>query len=1765
MAQFINKKNEGKLMRYIILFLFATLKVTSQNLSKDCNVLIENINYGAEHASYNSVKLYDKDNKLVFGNTTRGKKILTLISLKESLWPLRISIGGYYVPLTSTNPVCKEDISINYSLLNFNTDENLGTSACDGEGGVYGFNLNEPQVSVGICDKIKIAKRQVTKYQYMLPGKGWVDFPISNQTLIDGILTLNFKPIDLLGSSVLGNIMIKGILEKNNNYDTLNISNNGILTSVPSFETNIITYTITSCSLKLLSSLPNMVKCAGGSDGSIRFKFDRDLESADEKLNLILKNSKGGVLGTRSVSASEFNNKNQEYIWEGIPSDTYILNYQVIKNNNGSIPLESNPIIVGTPEALSFTTTAIQPVSCYDGNNGQFMLTPGGGTGKYNYTISNVISNQVIVTGEIARGTSTTLTGLKKGEYKIELRDENNCRISSVSNPTGGQIGNVIITEPNAIAVSLEKENIKCFSSATGKITVRATRGSETFLYSKDNGANWVASPVFDNLTAGTYGIKIKDASNCEMSINDATATGVTLTQPEELKITTVLPTHVVCNGESNGSITVTATGGVGNYQYRLKGKPWQSTNVFGNLSAGAYTLEVQDQNFCNIQTQPISILQPAILSFEIEKSRIQCHGGKGSITIVKPSGGTGPYEYSIDQVRWQNSPFFNNLTAGIYQVSIRDTKKCQGDPATIELTEPSVITYDVIKTDIPCYNESTGKIEVYAQGGNSNYVYSKDGGLNWQTANTFTNLPHGTYAIQVANPLDVGYCIAPQGASTVEIIAPSSALTFTASFSNTLCQITDTATLTIVANGGYGNYQYSIDNGVSWSNQAVHSDLKANNYKVLVRDRKSLQDAYCISNEQTLELVAPLQATISTQDISCYGAKNGKIKMDTQGGTQPYTYYINGRVFTTSEILIESKGNYSCYVQDAKGCRINFPDQQITEPNLLTATATIYPVTNSSTHDGKISISAQGGTAPYSYQWIPDMGNNNNLVNLGYGDYQLSITDSKGCRFTQNYKVETIQPLSVKLDPVKTKDILDCYGNSNGKLSIIIEGGRPNPTSPFYKIEWKNENQEEIGTTGTIQDLKAGSYTVQVTDYNTPASTIEKKYTIVQPLANLKAQLNQSQTILCANESTAKITAIVTGGTTPYSYQWENNKNTVVGTTSELLNQPAGIYSCKITDAKRCFVIETIDIKQPSPLAATLEKKDVTIYGQATGEISVKNILGGVAPYQYVLNGGIAQGSASFTGLVAGNYTVNVIDANNCSLDLPITIIQPDLLQVKVANPTQSVIKCYGDTSVSLQANAIGGVAPYFYKWKKNGNLISNAEFSEIKRLGAGLYEVEVKDSKGALEQAQYQVIQPQALKATYTVSPVSCANPLGGRIQLNVEGGSQPYHYKWNTNYSGTNVTPSDKFNQLTNIGLGVYNVTITDAQGCKIDLTGLQVGSSGGLELNATVKDVSCGETNNGSILINPLGGTGNYTIDWADSSFRGLSLTNLSPRTYIGTLIDRGSNCRLPFSLVVNGSSPLVVNLGEDVVLCKGQSHLIDAQLNDSKLRYNWTSSNGFSSNESKVRFTQSGIYKLEVITINGCVYSDEIEVKLEDQLIEAKFMVATQTFKNEEIVFVNISNNTDNHYKWKLPPSAKIVSETPENVVAIFNETGKYKIGIECNNAQGCNIEEYNEIIVEENKGEPIRDEKAIFVKQFTVYPNPVSTSDHELQIEVELAFEQPLTLSLYRIETGALINQIEKPASKKHKERIDFNYASGTYYIIMKTKGAVQAKKIIRK
>ncbi|QYS85492.1 SprB repeat-containing protein [Flavobacterium oreochromis] len=372
-----------------------------------------------------TLKVFTNTNKLIYDARTKEYELLE-VSIND--FPLRFEsrhyVKGFYSNFNKNLRIGPDDCLRNDKTLmsyeDYISKKNRLLVGCDAGILIIPFILDSKQSVIGSCETLSIEGKMITSYFYLDNELNWKPFPKEYLTFFDDEITrLNFKPEKIFGNSFSGNIKIKGLIRKEEllalpKGTQFILYNNGVPKNVDEFETNIVINDIFLCSIQIVDIKGNAVKCAGGSDGSIKFKFDRDLGSADEKLNLILKNSKGGVLGTRSVSASEFNNKNQEYIWEGIPSDTYILNYQVITNTSSRLPLESNPIIVGTPEALSFTTTAIQPVSCYEGNNGQFMLTPGGGTGKYNYTISNVISNQVIATGEIARGTSTTLTGLKK-------------------------------------------------------------------------------------------------------------------------------------------------------------------------------------------------------------------------------------------------------------------------------------------------------------------------------------------------------------------------------------------------------------------------------------------------------------------------------------------------------------------------------------------------------------------------------------------------------------------------------------------------------------------------------------------------------------------------------------------------------------------------------------------------------------------------------------------------------------------------------------------------------------------------------------------------------------------------------------------------------------------------------------------------------------------------------------------------------------------------------------------------------------------------------------------------------------------------------------------------------------------------------------------------------------------------------------------------------------------------------------------------------
>ncbi|QYS89504.1 T9SS type A sorting domain-containing protein [Flavobacterium davisii] len=1052
----------------------------------------------------------------------------------------------------------------------------------------------------------------------------------------------------------------------------------------------------------------------------------------------------------------------------------------------------------------------------------------------------------------------------------------------------------------------------------------------------------------------------------------------------------------------------------------------------------------------------------------------------------------------------------------------------------------------------------NSGAIKIKATGGTGIFSYSIDG-TNWQLSNIFAHLKAGNYNFYTK---DTNACII--GPKSISLTEPAPFQVSIQSIKSIKCHGDSTASLKAIATGGTPQinppyYDYIWTNtttGMLYTGENI-SNIPVGIYNLVVTDKNG------VTRTATYELKAPdpLSLSPSFTPVKCFNANDGEIVLDAKGGTMPYTYYLNDVVYPDKKITGLKTGVYLPKVTDAQGCSIEGTPIEIKQPSVLSATHTIYPVSFVGANDGAIEVTVSGGTLPYSYKWTPDLGNTNYPKNLSKNDYTLTITDANGCHLDKRYAVGLIEPLRVNLDAPNSIVELNCFGDKIAKIGILISGGRPATKEPSYNIAWYNDQNQFLGNTPTISNLPAGNYTVTVTDFNTPKGQITQTFTVKQPLAPLNLQLTLSKKVLCNKQTTAELQTMVQGGTSPYNYQWKNATNQLVGTAANLSNIGAGVYTCSVIDANGCKINQSFTVTEPTILTATLTATDVRINGQKTGSIVVNQILGGTSPYRFALDNGNWQTSTLFSGLGKGNYKVTVEDANGCTLVLNTNILEPEVLKTTILNVNQTNIKCNGDKTINLESVTTGGIKPYFFQWKQNGQLMVNAQLDKLNLVGAGVYEVMIKDNAGATTSAILTVNEPQKLSATYTTVDASCDAPLGGKIAVQVSGGTPPYTYEWNKGVKGTNSV-------LENISIGNYNVIITDANNCVLDdpqLKNINIKTTGGLQLNEKITAVSCGELNNGKIDLSPSGGTGNYSIVWDDKTLQGFHLQDLMAKTYTGTLTDTGSNCSLPIALTVGGSTPLVVNLGSDMVLCKGQTHTIDAEIKLPGLIYLWTSDKGFRSTNPKVTLKESGVYTLKV-TNGDCQYTDQIAIQVLNETIEANFMIATQTYKDEEIVLVNISNNsTSNTYEWILPVGAEIVAQNQDNMIIKFKENGKYQVGIKCKNALGCETQQLNEIIVEENTKGTTADTSALFVKNYKIYPNPLESNDDQINVEVELAFELPVTLSIYRMELGALILELEKPASKKHIEKIPFHHAAGVYYIIMKTKGAVQAKKIIRK
>ncbi|MEQ9231389.1 MAG: T9SS type A sorting domain-containing protein, partial [Cyclobacteriaceae bacterium] len=444
------------------------------------------------------------------------------------------------------------------------------------------------------------------------------------------------------------------------------------------------------------------VSCFGGADGYI---------------------SVNGAGGSGTVEYSiDGTNFSANSIFNGLAADTYTLTVRDV--GNGCTYSEQHTL--NEPSELGLTISSTN-ITCNGDDDGSISGTASGGTAPYRISFDGGTS---FVGSQFT--TDFTITNLTDGIYEVSVVDLNGCTFTVPSN--------VEIVEPSAITASPTVADVACFGESTGSFTANASGGTAPLYYTIEGlSSNYLTSPTFENLDAGSYTLTVIDSKLCYEEYQ------LVIGEPTELTLAVTNATDPTCDGQSDGSITVAASGGTPSYFYSLDGENFDPSGTISNLSAGTYTILVEDENGCRAEVTEVIENQINLSLNTLATTHVSCNGEADGAFEVSLSGGTA-VRYWIPNVAPQTSGVFTGLQAGSYEVTGQDTEGCT-TTMTVEIQEPDELTVSV--------TQSGAGFTLTASGGTSPYEYSLDG-TTFQASPTFEDLEGGLYTFTV---LDANGC----------------------------------------------------------------------------------------------------------------------------------------------------------------------------------------------------------------------------------------------------------------------------------------------------------------------------------------------------------------------------------------------------------------------------------------------------------------------------------------------------------------------------------------------------------------------------------------------------------------------------------------------------------------------------------------------------------------------------------------------------------------------------------------------------------------------------------------------------------------------------------------------------------------------------------------------------------------------------------------------------------------------------------------------
>ena len=873
---------------------------------------------------------------------------------------------------------------------------------------------------------------------------------------------------------------------------------------------------------------------------------------------------------------------------------------------------------------------------------------------------------------------------------------------------------------------------------------------------------------------------------------------------------------------------------------------------VVGYLSTATID-SIDSHTYSVVNSAPFTISGDALvssISFNYEATT--------SYTVaIRTTDSVGQYydkQFTIYIDNVNEAPYGIQISGSIPEKSAIGTTA--GTLSTLDVDAGDTFTYSLINTgsypDNNSFDLSSGGVltskEVFDLETKSTYQ------LNVRTTDSGGLTYDGVVMVQVTNVNEAPTGIDLSSSSISENVATGTTI---GTFSTYDPDAGDTFTYVFTDNSSYpDNGSFTIVGNTLKSKFVFDYETK-NTYLIRVRSTDALGLYVDVSMYIYITDVV-ITASRSSTNVTCNGGSDGTITITSpSGGSGSYTYSKNGSTYQSSNVFTGlTAQTYELYVKDSNNEVGQLTSVTITQPAIISFTATgTEPTCNSDSNGSIVLSSVSGGNAPYTYSKDGSTYQSSaTFTGLANGTYTMYVRDSSGC-----VRTNTVGLNKTQVSATISQTNLPCYQNGGGSISVSDGAGGNGGT---YQAKLDSGSYQNLPANFGIP--AAGTYTVTVIDQSSCSRTYS--VTITQP-TQLIGSISSSTNPTCYNGSDGSVTASASGGTSPYTYSSDGSTYQSSATFS---NQTVGSKTIYIKDTNNCVTSASTTLSKSAP-EASYSITNVSCNGGSNGSIAVSSGTGGSGTGYQAKNGSggtYANLPVTYSSLSSGTYTIYIKDSSGCVQTYNQTVTQPSAVSISVSgtNPT-----CWDGTNGSITVSGSGGTGSYTYS-KDGTNYQSSGTFSS---LGTGFYTIYVKDSNGCITY-DYVTLSKSAPNATISVTNPDCNAGTG---TINVSGGyggsGSGYQSKLGSGGTYANLPVS-----YSSLGGGTYTIYIKDGSGCVQTYSATVTIPSAVSGSITSASFPTCYNSTNGSLTIQGGGGTPNASGYKYDISSNGAPYSSLT---------------------------------------------------------------------------------------------------------------------------------------------------------------------------------------------------------------------------------------------------------------------------------------------